>query len=55
MKIITALLALNLVAGYIYHFMVVDELNSQVFVQQELFKACTAQNMWLEMQLNDAQ
>lgn len=53
MKIITALLALNLIAGYFYHFMVVDELKLEISLQKQVVKACTGELLWREMQIED--
>lgn len=53
MKIITALLALNLITGLIYHLMIVDELNKELYVKEQLFNACTAEIMWIEIKLQE--
>ena len=52
-NIIIAILSLWLVTGAIYHFMVVNELQSDLEVQKHLNKACEAERMWMEIQLKE--
>lgn len=53
MKTITAILALSLITGLIYHLTIVEELNKELYVEQQLFKACTAEIMWIELKLQE--
>lgn len=53
MKTITALLTLSLITGLIYHLIIVNELNKELYVQEQLFKACTAEIMWIEIKLQE--
>ena len=51
MKIVIALLILNLIGLAAYHVSRVGELEGDVFVEQQLNKACTAELMWKDIQL----
>jgi len=53
MKIIIAILTLWLVTGAIYSTLIVDELQSELRVEQEITKICTGELLWREMQIND--
>ena len=53
MKLITALLALNLFCGVIYHYMVVRDIETDARAYKELYKACENDRMWKEMQIKE--
>lgn len=53
MKTIIAILAIVLVTGSIYHLMLVGEYQSELRVQKALNKACEADRMWKQIQLNE--
>lgn len=52
---IIALLIFNLIGAYIYYINQVGEIRSDLRVEQELNKACSAQLMWLEMKIKQSQ
>lgn len=52
---IIALLLLNLIGAYIYHYNIVSALQTDLMVEKELNKACSAQLMFLEMKLKESQ
>ena len=52
-NVLIALLTLNLIALTVYHSMRTQELESDLYVEQQLNKACEAQIMWVEMQLRE--
>ncbi len=52
-NIIIAVLTLLIVVGTIYITMVVNELKSDLYVEQQLNKACEAQLMWVELKLTE--